>query len=410
MIKKLQLKLIAIMMGVLLLVFAVVFATLNIFMYVGSYRQTKEFLKTVASEGGIVFPPRDMPSGKAPQNIPPPRDDPEIMRAGRFFYVKVNEGGDVIETHYDMMLDFTRDEAVGYAKSVLDGGRQEGTMDHLQYLVASKSYGKIIVFAQRSIETRMLSELTYISVWAAAGTCLVLLGVSVFLSKCAVNPVKTAFEKQRRFISDAGHELKTPLTIISANADVLKSEIGANERVSHIKAQTERMSLLIHDLLTLAKADEGGAQIIPAKFNLSRSLLNTTLEFESRAFEEEKRLDYDIGDGILYTGDEQRIKALASILIDNAIRHSNEAGKIKVTLFKENGKIRFCVYNTGAGIDEGERDKIFDRFYRSDHSRSRETGGYGLGLSIAKSIADAHKGKITVTGKSGEWVQFTVTL
>ncbi len=199
------------------------------------------------------------------------------------------------------------------------------------------------------------------------------------------------------------------MTIIGANVDILENETGPNTRMRHIKDQTDRMNLLIRDLLTLAKADEHNAAMVVNAFNLSKAIENTTLEFESSAFESKKHLVFDVEDGITYTGNEPQIRQLLSILIDNAIKHSNEQGEIKVTLNRHNESVLLSVYNTGPGVLAEEKDKIFDRFYRSDDSRSRKTGGYGLGLSIAQSIVTAHKAKIAVTGKAGEWIVFTVT-
>jgi signal transduction histidine kinase len=221
-------------------------------------------------------------------------------------------------------------------------------------------------------------------------------------------PIKKAFDKQRRFISDASHELKTPLTIISANIDVLKNEIGENQRLTHIKFQSERMNELVLDLLSLAKISEGNTSIIRNKFNISGSVLNTALEFESRAFEEEKKYSYDIEENIEYIGDERQVKQLVSILIDNAIQYSDANGQIKVSLRTQGGYINISVFNTGTGVPENEKKKIFERFYRTDESRSRETGGYGIGLSIAEAIAESHNGKITVSGEYMKWIRFDV--
>jgi signal transduction histidine kinase len=226
-----------------------------------------------------------------------------------------------------------------------------------------------------------------------------------------VAPVKNTFYKQRRFISDASHELKTPLTIISANLELLQNEIGENQRIEHIKSQSERMNGLIHDMLTLAKADEGHTNTHLIKFDLSGVVLNTVLEFESRAFEEGKRYTFTIKENTAYVGDEKQIKQLLTILIDNALRYSDSNGKIEVSL-RSDGKnhAHISVYNTGIGVPDKERYKIFERFYRTDESRSRETGGNGVGLSIAKAIVSAHRGKIVVSGKYKKWIRFEVTL
>ena len=408
MIRRLRIKFISVTMGVLICLFAVMFLTLNMYMQESSLRQTEQLLQTVAREDGFLFQPINVYLRRENSSDAPSVHAPEMMRAGRFFYVKTNHEGELIETNFEMMFDFSREEVVEYAEKVLQRNREKGTVENLQFLVAEKSYGKIVVFAERSMETRLLTRLIYISVGVAIATFAVLFAFTFILSKWAVNPVQEAFEKQRKFISDAGHELKTPLTTIIANTDVLEGEIGENRRIGQIKNQLNRMSNLIHDLLTLARADEHSADIIRNEFNLSKTTRKTVLEFESLAFEEHKRLNYQVDEDIVYSGEREKIERLIAILIDNAIRHSDEDGGIKVTLQRSSGKITLSVYNTGAGIPEEERSKIFDRFYRSDHSRSRDTGGYGLGLAIAKMIADAHNAKIRISGEEGKWVEFSV--
>ncbi len=326
------------------------------------------------------------------------------------FFVKLDKQDQVLQVQHDMMFGFTQEEAVSYSEAVLLSGKERGSYDDYQYLVAEKDYGKIVVFVENSRELKILDELIFISMIVTAVTCVLLLGFSVLLSKWVVKPVKATFAKQRQFVSDASHELKTPLTIISANVDVLENEIGENIRLQQIRDQADRMTRLVHDLLALARADEGANQLVATEFDLSRAVLSTLLAFESQAFEDGKSLDFNVAEGLRYTGGEPQIKQLVAILIDNAIKHSGKGDEIKVTLRRENEKTVLEIYNTGAGIPEQEKDRIFERFYRSDASRSTKTGGYGLGLAIAKSLVELHKGKISVSGKEGAWTCFTVTL
>jgi signal transduction histidine kinase len=189
----------------------------------------------------------------------------------------------------------------------------------------------------------------------------------------------------------------------------LENEIGTNVWLTHIKDQSARMSMLVHNLLTLAKTEEQNGGRFTA-FDISQAILSTALEFESRAFEEKKRLSCHVTPGLRFVGEETKIKQVCAILLDNAVRYSGENARIEVSLKVESEKLILSVYNTGEGIKDTELLKVFERFYRSDESRARETGGYGLGLSIAKSIVESHKGRIIATGKYGEWVQFSVFL
>lgn len=219
-----------------------------------------------------------------------------------------------------------------------------------------------------------------------------------------------AFEKQKHFISDASHELKTPLTIISANADVLSDEIGDNKWLNYIKSQTERMNVLVNDLLNLTRIENKTADFVCSEFNLSKAIESTALPFECQAFEMQKSLDIDIQEDLMFKGSEDHIKQMTAIFIDNALKYSNDQGKIKITLKAQGDKRILSVFNTGSGIKEDEKEKIFERFYRSDDSRARSTGGYGLGLAIAKSIIDRYKFKISIEIAEGESICFTVTM
>ena len=471
MIQKLQIKIIAVVLGTLLIVFAAVLLVLNLSVARTSAQRAENFMSTIIENDGFFFtrlnpydfegvrvfpiPENDMPMS-AVRIISPFEGSQqemqfrfrthfipsEMSRAGRFFYVRTDFDGTVIEENLQFV--FGLENAANYIELARYSGRTRGNIGNFSFMTAEKPYGQMLVFIERSIDMLLISRLNQISLWVAGIVSLILFFLSVFLSRWIVAPVKNSFEKQRRFISDASHELKTPLTIISANADVLRNEMGENQRLSHIKIQSERMNGLVHDMLTLAKADEGQISIVRGKFDISAAIFNTVLEFESRAFEEEKNYSYDIKENIEYIGDEKQIKQLAAVLIDNALQYSGASGDIKVTLNADirgsrnfyqnsfevsasaqppvgakseflfapsyNSQILLSVYNTGTGVPDNEQKKIFERFYRTDESRSRETGGYGVGLSIAKAITDSHKGKISVTGEYKKWIKFDVIL
>ena len=231
-----------------------------------------------------------------------------------------------------------------------------------------------------------------------------------FISGIIVRPIKDTFEKQKQFISDASHELKTPLTVISANADVLYGEIGENKWLNYIQDQAGRMNVLVNDLLSLTRLENKSNNFVQTEFNLSQAIVNTALPFECQAFESNKNFVLNIDDDISVYGSEQHIKQMAGIFIDNALKYSKDGGTVRVSLTKEDGKTVFSVYNTGSGVKEEDKYRIFERFYRSDESRNRSTGGYGLGLAIAKSIIDKHKFKIEVENDEGKSICFIVKM
>ena len=410
MIRRLRLKIVAAIFGTLLVVFTAVLLVLNLSVYLNSVRRADEFMMSVVENDGFNFPPQmsmvDRLNGYS-INI---YDSSEIMRSGRFFYVKIDQRGMVFDYNLDMMFDFDVSEIVNFLDIALSSGQEKGSIQNYSYVVAVKPYGYIVVFAERSIEINLLRQLTTTSLWVAGVAGLLLLGLTAYFSRWMVQPVQTAMDNQRRFISDASHELKTPLTIINANVDVLRNEIGDNPRLSHIKAQSDRMTGLVYDLLTLTRADEGQGQLLASDIDLSALVLNTALEFESRVFEAGRQYSYNIKENIRFTGDAKQIKQLLGILLDNAINYSDAAGQIAVSLQPEGSQARLSVFNTGLGVPDDQRTRIFERFYRIDQSRDRETGGYGVGLSVAQVIVEAHKGKISVTGEYGKWIRFDVLL
>lgn len=416
MIKKLRLKFILVSMSGVLLVLVIIFVTQNYLMIKSSEEQTNRLLQSVVMtdgnmenlhqkpDSGGFFPEKD----QKPDGLRPPAQ--ETLRGAKFFFVKFDTAGNVLESDVSHIAGLTAEDAASYARGALESGSQSGTADGYQFLCGQKEYGTIVALAQRDVETNMLRQLTTISAAAVIGGVLVFLVLVLLLSKWAVRPVKTAFERQRQFISNAGHELKTPITIIAANSDVLHSEIGDNKWLSYIQNQNERMAALVNDLLTLAHTDEDSQKPQLERFDFSGACVDCALEFESIAYEGGKTFLTDIQKDILINGNEPMMKQLLYILIDNALKHSDQNGEVRVTLKRMGYKAVLEVYNTGEGVPPEERDKIFERFYRSDSSRSRETGGYGLGLAIGKSIVELHKGKITVQSEQGKWTRFIIIL
>ena len=244
------------------------------------------------------------------------------------------------------------------------------------------------------------------------GMCLLFAAV-FFLSGWIVKPVEHAFEKQKNFIADASHELKTPLTIINANAEVLQNSLGENKWLQHILEQTNRMNLLIRDLLDLARLDSAPKAIAFSDFDFSRAVTASALSFESLAFETHKTYRMEIADGVHCTGNEGAIRQLVTILLDNAFKYSEAGAQITISLSRKGDKKILSVLNTGRGISKEDQKHIFERFYRSDNSRSRESGssgGYGLGLAIAASIVSSHSGQISVKSDEVSYTQITAVL
>ena len=411
MIKKTRQKFMVITVAAISLVLVLILGVLNICVYGGIYFTAKDNIELIRNRRGFVFSsetPGDVFSGSSGGQFG------DIMNASgkvSYMYVRISNNGTGSPFITTNMSDSYSSDTIYYiTKTLADSGEEDGIYNNLMFEVTRDDLNTTVVIIDISGDMSLLRSLMMMSVTIILLSTAFVFVFTHFLSKWAIRPVQTAFENQQRFISDASHELKTPLTVISANADVLESEIGENKWLSNIKSQSAVMNELVHDLLDLAKLDETQDDMEITEFDLSSIVLSKSLEFECTAFESGKTFEQNITDGLMYRGNEDSIKHLVSILIDNAIKHSNDGGIIRVTLTTNGNRRIFQVYNTGNGIRNEEKDKIFNRFYRSDRSRSRETGGYGLGLSIAKSIVDAHNGMIAVDGEENKWVSFTVIL
>lgn len=305
--------------------------------------------------------------------------------------------------------NYTEDDAQTMLDYVLEKGKTDGWYGSLQYFRKNYDRGTLVVFSDRSAEQLLLHKVLLVSILVFLLMEGVVFLLTMILTKRAMRPMQETFERQRQFISDAGHELKTPLTIISANVDILHDEIGENKWLSYIQSQAERMRVLVGEMMNLTKLEMGDKEKDFVDFSLSEAVSGAALPFEGQAFEQEKQLELEIQEDISYHGNPDQIKQLVGIFMDNALKYSKEHGEIRVTLQQVQNKKTLKVYNTGKGIPESEKEKIFQRFYRSDASRARATGGYGLGLSIAQSIADAHKIRIQVESEYEHWICFILT-
>jgi len=237
--------------------------------------------------------------------------------------------------------------------------------------------------------------------------------ISFFLSKIVIKPVDKAFKQQQQFISDASHELKTPITVILANTSIILNKKDNNyaiKWVNYIDKEANRMKKLVEDLLFLARLDENENIALNSKFNLSDALYECVLPFEPVAFENSISINNDISPNVFIKGNVDQIKRLIMILLDNSCKYSPNDNTVSITLKFLNGKANLSIHNKGSSIPEDDISKIFDRFYRVDKARERISNSYGLGLPMAKEIVKHHKGNISVTSTEYEGTTFSIAL
>ncbi len=327
----------------------------------------------------------------------------------RYFYVEI-EGNVVTDIYTESNPTVDDKMAYRYASDVFGSDEGFGYKDNYMYLNEKRGSETLIVFIDFQKEIDDAITLATVSLLVGLITMILILIPVYWLSKWAIKPIADNMNKQKQFITDAGHELKTPIAVISANTEVLEMCEGENEWLTSIKNQTVRMDGLVRNLVTLAKADESKIKIRTVKFNLSEAVSDTASGFETAAIHANRNLAVNVAENIYYRGEESEIRQLISILCDNAIKYSDEQGIISLNLYKSGKSIVIDMYNTCEHVDPDSVSRLFDRFYRADESRSRETGGYGIGLSIAKAIVERHKGKIRAFTNGTTAITFKITL
>lgn len=275
--------------------------------------------------------------------------------------------------------------------------------------------GYKITFLDITSRQAILTKLIYTFSIVSLITLVAIFFISRFFANKSIAPIREAFDKQKQFIADASHELKTPLAVINTNVDVLLSNgedpINAQSKWLHyIKSEVERMTKLTNDLLYLTQVNYSDVKMIYSGFNMSDTVESIILTMEAVIYENNILLDYAIEPNLTTYGNSEQIKQVVMILLDNALKYTDTKGKINLTLKREYNNIVLSLTNTGKGIPEEHLDRIFDRFYRIDKSRSRNSGGYGLGLAIAKTIVEQHGGKISVKSVLNESTSFKIEL
>ena len=412
MFKKSRRKIVAAIMSVLVVLWVGTLGVIYASSYIEMTRRNEVMMSAHAEMYTLSNPFTDMPpmmpmpEGGGNRFEPGFAESP-MFQLSTFYTVAVSYDGSVLEIRNSQQTVHSDNDLKELADKIIRENRIQGTENNLAFYKADKSGYNLVVFMDNTVINENAATLFRFTLIFGGMALVAFYFLSVFLARKIVGPLEESYKKQKQFISDAGHELKTPVSVVGANAELLSREIGENQWLDNILYENERMGMLVGQLLELARTENITPEMEHIDF--SRLVQGEALPFESVAFEKGLRLVCNTQSEITVEGNSSQLKQLVSILLDNGIRHSADGNAVNLVLTKEHGNAILSVINKCDEIPEEHRSQIFERFYRVDTARNGEDKHYGLGLAIAKSIAESHNGHIEVFCYNS-LVEFKVTL
>lgn len=350
------------------------------------------------------------------QEAPPPPDrgipgrDPEAAFMTRFFTVRCDADGGVRAVSRDYISSVDEEEAERYTQAVLAKEREKGYYGSYRYLVKRDEKGITVLFLNVAFQIQSMRTLFFVSLATGLGSLLTVFILILLFSRRAVRPYMKNMERQKQFITDAGHELKTPITSIATSADIAAMEHEGDEWIDNIRRQAARLTKLVGDMVALSRLDEETPFPEKSRFSVSEAAWEAAEPFANLAKAKGKSYSQHIEEGLTLYGDRGSVQRVISILLDNAVRYSDDGGEIQLRIYGRRGRICVEVFNTCDLPDISDLDRLFDRFYRLDESRSAITGGTGIGLSMVRAIAEIYGGKASVESADGKEICFKVVL
>lgn len=308
------------------------------------------------------------------------------------------------------LKDTTDKDILNMTKGLQKSGKRFGSIDDYIYVVRTLRSGNVVyIFVNNKEALQNSKQFFIVSIFIFLLSVIVFTIISYYLSRWMIKPSEKAIKNQKIFVANISHDLKTPITIIRANADLIENEVKNKKSIKYIQQETEKLNHLVNEMLTLTRIDNTISKENFKNFNFGDSLFDVVLPFESIAYEKGIKFNINIDESTNYFGNETNIQKLAEILIDNAMSYTAKGGIVDVDAYESSKVITLSVTNTGEPISDEKKEEIFDRFYRESKSRESTGNHYGLGLSIASTIVKKHNGKISVESKNGKNT-FTVTL
>ena len=413
MINRLKKKFVALATVFMFVLMAVLLLIMNTVNYYRVVSESNSVLDVI-SQPGVPFPDGNRPpepkDTKDMKDFMPPGMSPEVPYESRFFAVTVSDDGETVQSDLSRIVSVDDSSAQEYIDKALKSKKERGFIGDFRFSKMNDENGTRILFLDCGRMLDSFRNFLWISVAVGLLGCIIVFIAFMLTAGRLVSPIAESYEKQKRFISDAGHEIKTPLTIINANVDLLELD-GEKEELSDIRQQTERLTDLTNKLVFLSKMEEAEHTLQKIDMPLSDIVTEAANSFRAPALSRSLNYEIKVEPGITVNGSPDAVRQLLSVLLENAVKYTPDGGEIKLRLSSHRKTAVLTVVNTiKDNINDKDLQHIFDRFYRTDASRNSQTGGHGIGLSIAKAIVDAHGGNITASTKTGGEFIITATL
>lgn len=407
MFKKSKRKIIGALLAVLVIL---LFGTMCV-IYLASYaemtRENRSLLEQYVSDYTLEEK-TGKPAPGRPEGAPDRRPfNPPRLELSTFYSVAVSKSGQILKVDTADVSTIEEESLTQLAADIIERGKKSGVERHLIYQAEDKGSYILVAFLDNTVMVENVETLISYTLIFGAAALVLLFFLARYLADRIVAPLEESYKRQKQFVSDAGHELKTPVAVVNTNLELLSRQIGENQWLSNIQYENQRMSALISQLLDLARTENAAPQM--ETVDLSHLVCGETLPFETVAYENGLVLNSDIEESICMDGNSVQLKQLTSILLDNGIRHSTNGKEVAIRLQKEKNYAILSVSNDGDEIPPEQRNYLFERFYRLDAARTGEDSHYGLGLAIAKAIVLTHKGTIDVQCHDGK-VEFKAKL